>query len=198
MVVRVAHDFICPWCWIALFQIQELQDVFGIEVEWEGYELFPEGLDWPESKPKSPSASPDRPATPSRLDLAYAAQRMTPPTASLPYRMRSTYAHQAHEYAREVGMGKEMREKLYRSYWEQGREINSIEVLVELAEGVIPDLADYQSALVDRRFADRIVPFDDAAYAKGVYNLPTIFLGDQRFAEQPITVLRDALRHALI
>jgi hypothetical protein len=41
------------------------------------------------------------------------------------------------------------------------------------------------------------VGFDDPAYASGVYNVPTFFIGEERYAEQPLTVLKKAVRGAL-
>ena len=35
--------------------------------------------------------------------------------------------------------------------------------------------------------------FDDDAYNSGIYNVPTYFVGDERLAEQPYVVLRDAV-----
>lgn len=193
LVIPVAHDFICPWCWIALFQAKRLAAEFDVVFDWLGYELFPEELAWPEPGPAAPEAPANRPKTPSRLELAYAAEGMAPPTAVRPKRMRSFHAHEALEYAKVVGRQDAMLEALYRALWERGEEINDPVVLRRLAVGIVDDLEDFESSVRERRFRANLVPFDDGAYAMGVYNVPTYWIGGERYAEQPTTVLRQAL-----
>jgi predicted DsbA family dithiol-disulfide isomerase len=193
MTITVAHDFICPWCWIALFQVKRMTQEFGVEVDWVGYELFPEGMEWSVSAGSAPDNRPNRPVTPSRLQLAYAAEGMEPPTAERPKQMRIHNAMEAIEYAKTEGVANELVEKLYRAYWEEGREINSPQILQELAEGIVKDVPEMLRAVEEKRFNDKIVPFDDEAYAAGVYNVPTFFISGERYAEQPYAVLRKAL-----
>jgi predicted DsbA family dithiol-disulfide isomerase len=106
--------------------------------------------------------------------------------------MRTYNAHQALEYAKSVGQGDSFAETLYRAYWERGEEINSIDVLLRLGGGTLDDLPAYESAIRERRFRDNVVGFDDPAHEKGVYNVPTFFIGGERYAEQPYTVLAAA------
>ena len=98
MIIPVAHDFICPWCWIGISQARRLQQEFGVQIEWLAYELLPETMEWPEPPPK-PVVETERTKTPNRIELAYAAEGMEPPTADRPKRMRSHYAHEAAEFA---------------------------------------------------------------------------------------------------
>jgi predicted DsbA family dithiol-disulfide isomerase len=198
MTIRVAHDFTCPWCWVGLFQAKDLAREFGATIDWVGYELWPLDLDWPAPSPAAPE--PDKPSnkpqTPSRMDLAYAAQGMEPPTATRPRRMRTNNVHQAVEFAKTVGVQDEFIERLYRALWEQGREINAPDVLRELASGLM-DADAMLVAVEEVRYRDQVVGFDDPAYASGVYNVPTFFIGEERYAGQPLTVLRKAVRGAL-
>ena len=72
LTIPVAHDFICPWCWVGLFQAKRLQSEFGAQIEWRGYELFPDELAWPDYPAAKPKPG-NRPDTPSRFDLMLAA-----------------------------------------------------------------------------------------------------------------------------
>jgi len=47
VTLPIAHDFICPWCWVGLLQALKLKKEFGVALEWKGYELWPEELAWP-------------------------------------------------------------------------------------------------------------------------------------------------------
>lgn len=194
MTVTVAHDFLCPWCWIALAQVKQLQAEFpNVKFDWVGYELMPEALPWPEPAPPTPEVTTNRPKTPTRMDLAYAAQGMEAPTVERPKRMRSHNALEAVEYAKTEGVEEAFIEKMYRAFWEEGKEINNPAVIRELATGIISNLDDLEAAIAEKRFNDRIVGFDDDAYAAGIYNVPTYIIEGERYAEQPITTLRKAL-----
>ena len=98
-LVTVAHDLLCPWCWIGFHQATGLRLEFGVDLDFVGFELFPDGMDWPDPSP--PEATSSRLPVPTRLELAYAAQGMTPPTAERPKRMRTHHALEAMELARE-------------------------------------------------------------------------------------------------
>lgn len=196
MKIQVAHDFTCPWCWIGLHQAIRLEREFGVEMDWIGYELWPEELGWPAPAAPTPELATNRPKTPTRLDLAYAAESMEKPTAERPKRMRIHNALQAVEYAKTEGVGNELLKRLYEEYWQNGAAIGEIAVLEDLARGIVKDIPAMSRAIEERRFKAEIVPFDDDAYAKGVYNVPTFFIGGVRYAEEPYVVLAQAIREA--
>ncbi|MCG9896300.1 MAG: DsbA family protein [Fimbriimonadaceae bacterium] len=194
--ITLAHDPICPWCWIALFQTEVLSAEFGIEFDWVGYELFPDELEWPDA-PFRPEPIPDKPATPGRLALAYAASGVPVPPKIQPHKMRSHNVLEALEEAKKQGVFDAVNRTLYRAYWLQGREINKMKVLKELTAPLFPKPKKAMEAVEDRVHAKRIVPFDDTAHERGVWNVPTFFIGEERLAEQPTQALRDALRRHL-
>lgn len=196
MVIPVAHDVTCPWCWIGLHQARQLREEFGVSFDWLGYELMPEELPFEPAAP-APPENPDRPKTPSRLQLAYAAQGMERPKPP-PYPMRAHNVLEALAHAKAEGVADEAIEAVYRAYWEEGLEVNREEVLAQVLQGVVPDVGAMLDAVRERRYADQIVPFDDSAYAKGVYNVPTFFIGGERYAEQPYAVLRAAVERCLV
>lgn len=194
MVIPVAHDYICPWCWIALFQTKELHREFGVTFDWKGYELMPEELPWGESAPV-PQVETNRPKTPGRMTLAYYASGVVPPTGERPKRMRSHNALEATEFVKAAGGDVDaFIESMYRGYWEHGREINALDVIKELADGNVSNPDQLVEAVIAKEFDDKIVKFDDDAYAAGVYNVPTYWIDGERYAEQPTAVLADAIR----
>ncbi len=192
LTIPLAHDFTCPWCWIAVKQVADLADT-GATFEWVAYELWPDNLEWPEPAVVVPEVATNRPKTPTRLELAYAAADMEAPTAIRPKRMRTHNAHEAIEFAKTTGHAEQLIDKLYRALWEDGKDINDVDVIVHIAGDVIADLVGLRKAIEERQFADRIVGFDDPAYAAGVFNVPTYFIGGARCGEQPPQVLRRAI-----
>jgi predicted DsbA family dithiol-disulfide isomerase len=196
LVVPVAHDFTCPWCWIGHRQAQRMAAEFGVTFDWLGYELYPESLPWPEPGTPEPP-NPNRPVTPSRLQLAYAAEGMDPPTVQRPRRMRIHNALEAVEHAKALGVEQEAVDRLYLAYWTRGMAIGEADVVCEVLQGLVEDLDDLRQAMAEKRYEEKIVPYDDEAYARGVYNVPTFFIGGERYAEQPYVVLQRALKSSL-
>lgn len=189
--IPIAHDFVCPWCWIAVSQAKRLKRDFGIEVEWVGYELWPEELEWP-TKAETRIVNPDRPAVPGRLALALAAEGIELPPSKRP-QIRTHNAHEAVEFAKTLGFEKDLVDRLYRAYWVHGLDINNLTTIRLMATGLIRDLDELERAIVERRFASNITGFDNPAYEKGIFNVPTFVINGERFAEQPYSVLKGAL-----
>jgi predicted DsbA family dithiol-disulfide isomerase len=175
-------------------QAKRLEKEFGVKIEWLSYELFPDNLEWIVSGGPQPEPDPRKPKTPSRLDLAYAAEEMDPPVATRPYQMRTHNAHEAVEYAKTEGVGNELLERLYHAYWSEGANINDPEVLVQLAVAIVKDIAAFKAAIADHKFKDQIIGFDDPAYDSGIFNVPTFIIGEQRYAEQPYRALQKAMQ----
>ncbi|MCH8978800.1 MAG: dihydrofolate reductase family protein [Armatimonadetes bacterium] len=193
LVVPVAHDFVCPWCWIGIRQARRLTADYGVQFEWLSYELLPEGLATPPKKEPG-KVDPRRPYVPTRLVLAYAAEQMDVPTAQPSGPLSTHPAHEAVEFARTKGVHAALVERIYDAYWLEGRRIDSIDVLQELASGIVPDLRGMADAVRTKRFADRIVPFDEPAYDTGVFYVPTYFIGAELFPEQTYAAIEAAVR----
>ena len=193
MLIPAAHDFICPWCWIGIHQAKRLKKDFGVQIEWLAYELIPETMEWPE-RPPPPVVETERTKTPSRLELAYAAEGMEPPTVERPKRMRSHNAHEAAEFAKieSLETANAFIERLYDAFWAEGLEINNPSVLEDLASGIVDNIPEMMRAIEERRFQDKIIGFDEPAYRSGIYYVPTFTVSGQKFAEQPYAVIRKA------
>ncbi|MBA3725994.1 MAG: DsbA family protein [Armatimonadetes bacterium] len=188
-IIPVAHDFVCEWCWIGLFQAKRMRREFGVEIDWLGYELFPAWL-VEEKKPREPMP-PNKPLTPGRLTLAYEAAGIEP-VRKPP--VDSHAAHEAVEFAKLSGVQDRLLERIYYAYWKENVDISDIDALISIADGVFEDLEGLREAIISRKFADKITQFDEAAFANGVYNVPTFWIDGQRYAEQPWSRLATALK----
>lgn len=169
---------------------------FDVEFDLVGYELMPEELAWGDAAPR-PDPDPRRPVTPSRMELAYAASLVEVPPKVQPKKMRTHNALLATEYAKSVGVGFELAQRLYEAYWLGGVVINDLDELLKLGNDIVPEIDALCKSIESKEFEAKIVKFDDAAYAAGVFNVPTFFIGGNRYAEQPYRVLATAIRNQI-
>ena len=187
--LTVAHDFICPWCWVAWEQAKRLTAEFPtLELDWVGFELLPEGLEYSPAAP-SPDA-PQKPRVPGRFDLLLLAEGLTVPKRSRSF-SRSRRALEGVEFAKATGKANAYLAAVYHAYWEEDRDIADMTVLQEAAAQAGLDVEAFTRALEQRVYRDRIVEYDDPAHAAGVWNVPTWMFPEEWVAEQPYVVVRD-------
>ena len=182
IIIPVAHDYICPWCWIGFLQAKRLKSEEHIEIDWQGFELFPANLEWPE-RHLDPIPE-NRPPTPSRFQFLLEIEGISLPEVDKPHHMRTHQAHLATEFAKSKGKGLEFVEAMYKAYWLDGKNINSPDVFVPIGKSVGLDEKELIQSVMKEQYAENIVGFDDPAHELGVYNVPTFFIGDERIAEQ--------------
>ena len=140
-------DYVCPWCYIGLQRIEELQREFPVEVEWRPFELHPEtpttGADL---RGRLGSSGRARAYRDNILMLAH--------ESGLEMRMPMVVANshlslEAAEFARDHGGFEAYHRALFHAYFEEGRDIGDVEVLCEIARACGVD--DQGSAAGARR-----------------------------------------------
>jgi predicted DsbA family dithiol-disulfide isomerase len=188
--VIIAHDYLCPWCWIGFFQARRLKAEFPqIRQDWRGYELLPQSLGpIPDYKPRP--RDPDAP--PTRIDILSERDGIAVPARTIGA-VRTHDALQGAEYAKEHAPERfdAYNEAVYRAYWEESRDISSHDVLAELAERAGLDAPDFVRAIAAKRYSDRIVPFNEGAYADDITHVPSFVFRGERCAEAPYSTIRD-------
>jgi len=187
--LTVAHDFICPWCWVAWEQAKKLAIEFPtLELDWVGFELLPEGLAYTPSVP-DPNAL-KKPRIPGRFELLLLAEGLTLPERTHSF-SRSRKALEGVEYAKTEGKANASLGGVYHAHREEDRDIADIEVLKEVAEKAGLDVAAFTRALEERTYRDTVVEYDDPAHAAGIWNVPTWEFPEEWVAEQPYSLVRE-------
>ena len=184
----VAHDFICPWCWVARRQAERLRSEFPtLELIWKGYELFPEDLLFTPSEPEDKSVV--KPPVPSRFDLMLLAERLT-----IPKRTRRVFnsrkALEGSEFALKFGRQEAYLDVAYYAYWEESKNISDLKVLSECATKAGLDADKFTKALETKEFKNEVVEYDEPAHNAGVWNVPTWMFAGDWVAETPYETLR--------
>lgn len=189
--LTVAHDIVCPWCWVGRIQSKRLREEFPtLSFNWKGYELLPEGVAY---TPDPPDPEEDRkPKTPTRFELMLAAEDLRIPKRSRDLSC-TRLALEGAEFAAEMGRIEPYLDAIYQLYWEEDRDIAHRDILREDAKRGKLDTAEFDAALNNRIYRERIVEFDAPAHAAGIWNVPTWMFPEGWVAEQPYSVLRDKM-----
>jgi predicted DsbA family dithiol-disulfide isomerase len=197
LVISIAHDYLCPWCWVGFFQAQKLKQEFPeFALDWRGFELLPEELGpIPEYAPKP--KDPNQP--PSRFEL-FAEAEGVPLYARTIGAVRTHSALEGAEYVKDKAPEKfdAYNEAVYRGYWERSEDISNLDVLGQIAAAIGLDREDFLRAVENKAYYGRIVRFDDDAYALDVTHVPTFMFRGERCAEAPYSTIRDLAQRCII
>lgn len=180
--LRLAHDFTCIHCWAALHHAKKLKNDVGATIEFEGYEQFPEGTDFPGTA--SLVAGSDEAK---EIERRFISENIDLPSSRLPDKMRTHNAHEAVEYAKTLGVADELVERLYVAYWKHGLPVNDLEVIEMLATGLVDDKQAMRRAIEAKQFAGNIGKVTPA----GV-QVPTYWVGN---TAAPVKSYSDLMVH---
>ncbi len=196
--VTIAHDYLCPWCWVGFFQAQKLREEFPqIKQIWQGYELLPEELGpLPEFNPHP--KDPDAP--PSRFELFSLAENAPVPEGRTIGIIRTHNALEGAAYVQDKApeLFDAYNEAVYRAFWERSEDISDLNVLGKLAEGAGLNEAVFLAAISGKEYYSEIVRFDDDAYAADITHVPTFLFRGERCAEAPYATIKELAGRYLI
>jgi predicted DsbA family dithiol-disulfide isomerase len=188
--VTVFSDFTCPFSYVTEAALWRLEDEGAAEVKYRAFELFPApsrlplagGEGWPDA------------LRPLARELGLEMGNPSPPA-------RTRKAHEAARFAASRGVGRQMREAIYRAHFGGGRDVGRIDVLVALGTALGLDATETKVVLdVDTFTAD--VEADEAeARRLGIVAVPALVVGSGTAARmllgaQPLHALRTALAQA--
>ena len=173
--VVVFADFVCPYSYLAVEQVDRLAREYDLTVLWRPHWLHPETP--PEGTPGARS-----PASKERLTAWM--KEMAPeqfPKVRIPEkRQYSFYAFEALEFAYDKGRDSEYKTALYELMWTEGADIGEAKTLLTAAERAGLDPGELALVLHDRLYAERTLNAVNQARELGITNTPTMFIGKTR------------------
>ncbi len=178
--VVVFADFICPYSYIALDQMDDLLRDYNIELLWRPHWLHPE-------VPSAGAPLPAEAAPKQRREQTLAWLReMAPERAA---RMRfpdkiqfSLFAFEALEFAQDRDLALPFKTAVFEALWIKGRDIGQFSTLQAAADKVGLDSAELGRALAAQRYRQRVFDALQLARDAGVTKTPTFVLGRYRIA----------------
>ena len=185
--VDIWSDVQCPWCYIGKRRFESALDGFNgeVEVEYHSFELAPDvPLDFVGT---TVDYLTERKGL-SRDQVEVMLDRVTgiAEGEGLEYHLHDAQqvntvrAHELIHHANELGLQEPMKERLFRAYFTESRNLGDIDTLVELAEEVGIEADDARAALEDNRHLPAVKADMAQAREYGIQGVP-FFVIDGRY-----------------
>lgn len=167
-------DFVDPISYLLESELREAEAGLDVRVARVGVEINP---------PPFPVGAPSDSLWESRwAEAAAITERLGRPFAAPPLVPWSRKAHELVEHARETAEQHvpELRDAVFRAYFDEGRDIGRVDVLVALADTVGLDRTETKAVLDVDRFGDTVARRREEAVVAGLRVIPTLTTGDRR------------------
>lgn len=174
MPLIVVSDFVCPWCYIGLKELDRIQQEYELEVRFAPYLLDPTTP--PEGKPRRPMTQPGDPPT----DMEQRGQSL-----GITFSRGRTFtsnphlAHEAAEYAAEHGFEPAFHRAMFKSYFTDLDDIGKIDKVVEVGALVGIDANALRAALDAGTYRQQVDDGLDWSHEMGVTAVPTFVFDGQ-------------------
>lgn len=177
--VDIWSDVQCPWCYIGKRKFEAGVKEFGrpVEIEYHSFELAPDTPVDFEGTPKQYLAE-RKGLSPEQVDVML--ERVTGIASSVGLNydydsIKQTNMIKAHELlhlAKAHGKQIEMKERLLKAYFEEGKHVGKIENLADLATEVGLDRAEVVDALTNETYLAAVKADMAQAQAYGINGVP--------------------------
>jgi predicted DsbA family dithiol-disulfide isomerase len=190
--IDIWSDVACPWCYVgkrrletALGRLAEAGDGPQVDIEYHSFELAPDTpvdfdgteVDFLAGHKGMPRAQVEQML--GQMTRLAAAEGLTYDFDALQHTKTLT-AHELLHHAKAHGKQVEMKERLLKAYFEEGRHVGRVQELADLAAEVGLDRAEVVAALEDGRYAEDVQADIDQARAYGINGVP-FFVVDGRY-----------------
>lgn len=166
-------DYVCPFCFLAETAATRLREHGRVRVESAAFELRPPGVPLPDADAAWLREAWTRSVEPLAAELGVTLERPSLMT-------RTRKAHEAAAYARGEGRHAAMHAAIYAAYWQQGRDIGRIDVLVEVGRAVGLDPSGLRVALDIDQCTARVEEDERRAERLGLSAVPAWVLTEGR------------------
>ncbi|MHA7133912.1 DsbA family oxidoreductase [Oerskovia turbata] len=182
--VDIWSDVACPWCYVgkrrfetALAGFAGRDDAPEVEIEYHSFELAPDTpVDFEGTEVDFLAKHKGMPA--GQVEQMLAQMTTVAAAEGLAYdfdalqHTKTLKAHELLHLAKSRGKQIEMKERLLKAYFEQGRHVGRVEELVALATEVGLDADEVRTALENGDFADDVEQDIAQARAYGISGVP--------------------------
>ncbi len=172
--ITVWSDYVCPWCYVGLTEVEKLREKWEFSIDWRPFLLRPEtpdeGLPLP-AYIREKMADPNNPLTARAKLLGITmVQREIIPS--------SRRAHEATEYARSKGNIDPFHHAVLERYWSKGEDLHDWSTLKGAAAEAGLDGEEMQREVDAGRWKQPMLAGIEAGAQIGVNAVPTFIVGN--------------------
>ncbi|NEE02003.1 DsbA family oxidoreductase [Phytoactinopolyspora halotolerans] len=200
--IDIWSDVACPWCYVGKRRLERALQSFDGEavIEFHSFELAPDTpvdfsgseVDFLARHKGMPHAQVEQMLT--QMTALAAEEGLAFDYDALQH-TKTLKAHELLHHAKTLGRQADLKERLLKAYFEQGRHVGRVDELVALAEEIGMDLAAARDALESGKYADDVAADIAQAHAMGIRGVP-FYVFDERVGvsgAQPSDVFTDVL-----
>lgn len=198
VTVNMVSDVVCPWCIVGYQRLQEAiktLDNIEVDIKFHPFELNPnmpaEGQNLREHIMEKYGIS-EQQSVENRARLVQAGEELGFAfNFTDDSRMQNTFkAHQLIHFAAQNDLEEEMKLSLFNAYFTEGKDVNDLGVLVELAEAVGLNKSDAAQVLKSEKYAQVVREEETLWMQRGIQSVPTFVIGNQGVAgaQEPSTL----------
>ena len=180
MQLPLYFDYACPWAYLGSCRAEAYFRDLGVEVDFRPVHLrrlVEPGVG------KPPELGPRKQKNYTN-DIRHWAEMIgaeLSPDARALYKTDSSLALRCALVAKDLGKFRELHYPLYRARWARARDVSDEKVLSELIAGAGLDADTVLARARTPELETRLTRDTEAAIARGVFGVPTIFVGDEMF-----------------
>ena len=194
--IIIFSDYICPFCYIGFYRVEQLKQNFDLDVEWRPFEIHPE-------TPKDGTELSYLPFPKDYLEMMKANLKKLADDVGITFKLtdklpNSRMALFISEFARKKGRFDAFHKLVFDAYWKEGLDIGDQSLLLNLAESLNFDRKEILE------YIDSEEPFMELKKSLkelrkyGITGVPTFIIGDRIVVgAQPYEVFEKVIRKAL-
>ena len=194
--IVVFSDYICPFCYIGFYRIEQLKENYDLEVEWRPFEIHPE-------TPKEGTELNNLPFPKEYLDMMKANIKTLAVDVGISLKLsdklpNSRLALYLSEFARKNGKFDDFHKLVFDSYWKDGKDIGDQALLIDLAEAIGLNRNEVLEYINSEEPKSELTKSLKELRNYGINGVPTFIIGDKIVVgAQPYDVFTRVIEKAL-
>ncbi|MBY9016825.1 MAG: DsbA family oxidoreductase [Candidatus Lokiarchaeota archaeon] len=194
--VTVFSDYICPFCYIGFYRVEQLKENYDLEIEWRPFEIHPE-------TPKEGTELNTLPFPKEYLDMMKVNIKRLADDVGISLKLsdklpNSRLALYLSEFARKKGKFEEFHKLVFDSYWKEGKDIGDQAFLLALAEKVGLSRNEVLDYIDSEEPKSELMKSLKDLKGYGINGVPTFIIGDKIVVgAQPYDVFKKVIENAL-